>query len=136
MYSGERDSLNRKSSDERLYTKRKEGGRGLWSFKEIKDETKARATCYRATGTNLWIMAAWRNIMRMKQTLLKREPEKTMQNVVATESFEKGKVTIGYKRCAEWKVPWKKLKKILSKEQKRNKQRSLAEKLLQSEILK
>ena len=50
----------RQSSDEieRLYSKRKEGGGGLKSFKEVYDETKTRVACYMATATNEWIMAA------------------------------------------------------------------------------
>ena len=51
----------RQSSDERLYTKRTEGGRGLKSFKEVYDETRTRVACYMATSTNEWIAAAWRN---------------------------------------------------------------------------
>ena len=31
--------------DERLYSKRKEGGRGLKSLKEVYDETKTRVAC-------------------------------------------------------------------------------------------
>ena len=41
----------RQSSDERLYTKRTEGGRGLKSFKEVYDETRTRVACYMATST-------------------------------------------------------------------------------------
>ena len=51
----------RQSSDERRYTKRTEGGRGLKSFKEVYDETRTRVACYMATSTNEWIAAAWRN---------------------------------------------------------------------------
>ena len=42
----------RQSSDERLYTKRSDGGRGLKSFKEVYDETKTRVACYMITSTN------------------------------------------------------------------------------------
>ena len=51
----------RQSSDERLYLKRNEGGRGLKSFKEVYDETKTRVACYMAAATNEWIRVAWRN---------------------------------------------------------------------------
>ena len=44
-------------------------------------------TCYMATATNEWIMAAWRNEIRIEQTSLKREAEKAMRNVSATVSF-------------------------------------------------
>ena len=48
----------RQSSDERLFTNRREGGRGLKSFKELYDETKTRVACYIATSTNEWIKVA------------------------------------------------------------------------------
>ena len=108
----------RQSSDARLYSKRKEGGRELKSFKEVYDEAKTRVTCYMATATNEWIMAAWRNEIRMEQTSLRREAEKAMRNVSATVSFHEGSVTICEERYTDWKMGWKKLKKILSRGQK------------------
>ena len=45
----------KQSSDERLYLKRNEGGRGLKSFKEVYDETKTRVTCYMAAAASEWI---------------------------------------------------------------------------------
>ena len=51
----------RQSSDERLYLKRNEGGRGFKSFKEVYDETKTRVACYIAAVTNEWVRVAWRN---------------------------------------------------------------------------
>ena len=42
----------RKSGDERLYSSRKESGRGLKSFREIYDETKTRVACYMTATTN------------------------------------------------------------------------------------
>ena len=63
----------RQSSDERLHTKKTEGGRGLKSFKEVYDETRTRVACYMATSTNEWIAAAWRNEIRKEQTSLKKE---------------------------------------------------------------
>ena len=85
----------RQPSDERLYSKRKEGGRGLKSFKEVYDETKTRVPCYMATATNEWIMVAWRHEIRQEQISLEREAEKAMRNVSATVSFDKRSVIIG-----------------------------------------
>ena len=62
----------RQSSDERLFTNRREGGRGFKSFKEVCDETKKRVTCYMATSTDEWIKVAWKNEMSKEQTSLKR----------------------------------------------------------------
>ena len=89
-----------------------------------------------ATATNKWTMAAWRNEIRKEQTSPKTEAEKAMRNVSATVSFDEGSVIIDEERYTDWKVGWKKLKKILNEEQKRNKKQSLAEKELQSEIPK
>ena len=51
----------RQSSDERLYSKRSEGGRGLKRFKEVYDERKTRVACYMAAATNELIRVAWKN---------------------------------------------------------------------------
>ena len=56
----------RQSSNERLYTKRTDGDRGLKSFKEVYDETKTRVACYMATSTNEWIRLVWRIETRIK----------------------------------------------------------------------
>ena len=126
----------RQSSNERLYTKRTEGGRGLKSFKEVYDETRTRVACYMATSTNEWIAAAWRNEIRKEQTSLKREAERIMRDVNTIVSFDEGSIAIGEEKCTDWKDGWKNLKKILNEGQKRNKQQSLGEKQLQSEIPK
>ena len=72
------------SSNERLYSKRNKGGRGLKSFKEIYDETKTRMACYMTAATNKWIRAAWRNESQKEQILLKKEAEKAMRKVEVT----------------------------------------------------
>ena len=104
----------RQSSDERLYTKRTEGGRGLKSFKEVYDETRTIAACYMATSTNEWIAAAWRNEIRKEQTSLKREAERIMRDVDTIVSFDEGSIAIGEEKCTDWKDGWKNLKKILN----------------------
>ena len=50
----------KQASDERLYERREDGGRGLKSFKEVYDETKVRVTCYVATSNNEWSKVSWR----------------------------------------------------------------------------
>ena len=59
-----------------------------------------------------------------------------MRKVEVTVSIDEGSVIIGEESYTEWKEIWKKLKKILIEGQKRNKQQSLADKELQSEIPK
>ena len=48
-------------------------------------------------------------------------------------TFDEGSVTNGKERHTEWKG-WKKMNKILDTGQKRNKEESLAENILQGEI--
>ena len=126
----------RQSNNERLYLMRNKDGRGLKSFKEVYNETKTRVACYMAAATNKWIRVAWRNESQKEQISLKKEAEKAMRKVEVTVSFDEGSVIIGEESYTEWKGAWKKLKKILIEGQKRNKQQSLAEKELQSEIPK
>ena len=71
----------RQSSDERLYLKRNEGGRGLKSFKEVYDETKIRRACYMAVATNKWIRVVWKNESQKEQISLNKETEKAMRKV-------------------------------------------------------
>ena len=59
-----------------------------------------------------------------------------MINVSAVVEFDEGSVTINKERYTDWNLGWKKLEKILCEGQKRNKQQSFAEKVLQSEIPK
>ena len=79
-----------------------------------------------AAATKEWIRVAWRNDNRKGQ----------MSKVEATVLFDKGSAIIGRERYTERKKGWKKMKNILNTGQKRNKQQSLAEKELQSEIPK
>ena len=59
-----------------------------------------------------------------------------MRDVNTIVSFDEGSIAIGEEKCTDWKDGWKNLKKILNEGQKRNKQQSLGEKQLQSEIPK
>ena len=124
----------RQSSDERLYSKRNDGGKGLKSFKEVYDETKRIVACHMDLSTNKWIQSAWINETCKEQTSLTKEAEKAMRSVNANMAFNKGSMTIDEEQYTEWKAAWKKLKKILSEGQKRNMQQSLNEKELQSKI--
>ena len=117
-----------------MYKKRKNGGRGLKSFKEVYDETKTRVACYMATSSNEWIRTAWKNEIYKEQISIKRAAENAMRKVNVITIFDEGTVTISEERHTEWKTEWKKLKNILEKGQKSNKEESLAEKVFQGEI--
>ena len=60
-----RNMLGRQGSDERLYIKREDGGRGLKSMRDVYKETRLRVTCYMAMAksTNEWIKVAWKREM-------------------------------------------------------------------------
>ena len=53
-----KNMLGRHSSDERLYMKREQGGRGLKSMKDIYQETRLRVACYMLKSINQWIRVA------------------------------------------------------------------------------
>ena len=74
----------RKSSDGRLYSKKKESGGGLKSFKEVYDETKTRVPCYMAAATNRLIRVTWRNESRKNKNQWKRNQKKGMKKVEVT----------------------------------------------------
>ena len=125
------------SSNERDYNmKRKYGGRGLKSFKEVYSETKVRVACYITASTDKRIQTAWRNESRKEQRSLKKEAEKAARNVNTRISFDEGQVVIDDERYAEQKVAWKKAKYILNKRHYHNKKQKCNEKEHQSEILK
>ena len=51
--------LGRQSSDEKLYLKRENGGRGLKSMRDVYRETKLRIACYMSKSESPWIQVAW-----------------------------------------------------------------------------
>ena len=52
--------LGKQASDERLYLKREDGGRGIKSLRDTYRVTRVRVACYMACSENRWISAAWR----------------------------------------------------------------------------
>jgi len=105
--------------NERLYTNRKAGSRGLKSFREVYDETKTRVACYMATCTNEWICAVWKSEMQKEHTSLKQEAETVMRKVDAPVTFDQGAVIISENRQTEWKAGWQTLKEILAEEEEK-----------------
>ena len=71
----ERKFHGRQASDERLYMRREEGGRGLMSFKDVYAPTKARVACYMAASTDKWIKAGWSNECSKEHTSSKKIAE-------------------------------------------------------------
>ena len=51
--------LGKQASDERLYLKRDQGGRGLKSMRDVYAETRTRVGCHMCKSNNKWIQVAW-----------------------------------------------------------------------------
>ena len=63
--------LGRQASDERLYLKGDQGGRGLKSMRDVYVETRTSVTCYMCKSNNKWIQAAWqRETMKETNTII------------------------------------------------------------------
>ena len=53
-----KNMLGKESSNERLYRRRKDGGRRIKSLKNIYKEMRLRVACYMACSENKWISTA------------------------------------------------------------------------------
>ena len=80
--------LGRQASDERLYMKRKYGGRGLKSLKEVYEEARLRVGCYMFVSNNRWIKEAWKQEARKMSNAIKDEIILKMQTKGKTIQFE------------------------------------------------
>ena len=100
--------LWKKSSDERLYLRRKDGGRGIKSLKDIYKYTRLRVACYRACSENKWISTAWRKENIKEGNPIVEEAIKTMEDVGVDIQFEEGNIWIdGELIDGGWKPAWK-----------------------------
>ena len=79
--------LGRQTSNERLHMKRKDGGRGLKSLREIYEETMFRVGCYIFVSDNRWIKEAWKQEIRKECNSIKDEIILTMQTKGKTVQF-------------------------------------------------
>ena len=109
--------LRRQSSDERLYLKREEGGRGLKSLRDVYKETKLRVTCYMAMSQSQWIQAAWERETEKEYTSIKREAQEAMIEIGLAIDFEEGKVILEGERLDK---PWKGLGEVSKRFSKRD----------------
>ena len=55
-----KNMLGKQSSNERLYLRREDGGRGIKSLKDIYKDMRLRVTCYMACSENKWTSDARR----------------------------------------------------------------------------
>ena len=103
--------LGKQGSDERLYLKRGDGGRGIKSMRDVYQETRLRAACYMACSTNSWIQAAWRREMMKEDNAIVTETVKIMEDVGVRIQFEEGSILIdGEVIEAGWKPAWRSYK--------------------------
>ena len=127
------DMLGRQASDERLYLKRDQGGRGLKSMRDVYAETRTRVACYMCKSNNKWIQAAWhRETIKETNTIID-EAVKAMMEIDKTLEFVENSVRLeGEILELEWKPTWKKVKAELKKGVEKKRQDSYEQKELQS----
>ena len=108
--------LGKQSSDERLYHRREDGGRGIKPLKDIYKETRLSVACYIACSENKWISAAWRRENTKEENSRVKEAMKTMDNVGVEIQFEDSNIRIdGELIDGGWKPACKRLKEKLKK---------------------
>ena len=111
--------LGKQGSDERLYLKREDGGRGIKSMRDVYQETRLRVACHMACSTNSLIRAAWRREMMKEENAIVMEAVKIMEDVGVRIQFEEGSILIdGEVTEGGWKPVWRSLKEKRKKEWK------------------
>ena len=103
--------LEQQASDERLYMKEKDGGRGLKSLRGVYEETRLHAGCYVFVSDNRWIKEAWKQETRKECYSIKDEIILTMQTKGITVQTEGEDMKLEGKILdTECKPIWKQLK--------------------------
>ena len=82
----------RQASDERLYMRREEGGKGLVSFKDVYARTEVTVACYMAASTDKWIKAVWANECSKEHTSTKKIAEEVMAEIKVDVEFGMGNI--------------------------------------------
>ena len=87
----------RQASDERLYMRRENGGRGLKNMKDLYEETKVRVACYMTH-------SAWRREFQKEGKSIKSEAEDALREVGENVEFCLDHVKIqGIAQAADWR---------------------------------
>ena len=126
--------LGRQSSDERLYMKRQNDGRGSKSLKDVYRDTKVRVTCYMANASSPWIKK-WENEMNKEGTTLKSEAEKYLRGVGMTDikMTRDGVERNSMRMEGTWKKQWTELKSRLKEQKEESRRDRFKAKKMQSE---
>ena len=107
-----RGMLGRQASDERLYLKRQDGGRGLKSLRQVYKETKVRVATYMVCSTSRWIRIAWKREYNSEYKSLKREAEQALREVGVEVQFREEEIWKDSEKMEkEWAGCWAELKK-------------------------
>ena len=108
--------LGRQSSEERLYLKRKVGGRGLKSLRVVYTETKIRVACYMAASDSRWIKVAWKQEKSKEYNSLKTATEEMINEIGHALKFKDEGIELdGVLQIGNWGKSWKKIKDVLKK---------------------
>eukprot|EP00112_Aurelia_sp_Birch-Aquarium-sp1_P016079 Seg361.9 transcript_id=Seg361.9/GoldUCD/mRNA.D3Y31 product="hypothetical protein" protein_id=Seg361.9/GoldUCD/D3Y31 len=127
--------LGRQASDERLYLKRDQGGRGLKSMRDVYAETRTRVACCMGKSNNKWIQAAWQREKTKENNAIVGEAVKAMMEIDKTLEFVENNVSLeGEVLELEWKPTWKKVKAELKKGVEKKRKETYKQKELQSDI--
>ena len=103
----------RQVSEERLYMRRENGGRGLKSMKDLYEEAKVRVACYMTHSESAWIKKAWRREFQKECKSIKSEAEDALREAGENVQFCLDHVKIqGITQAGDWRKIWEKLKKI------------------------
>ena len=108
--------LGKQASNERLYLKREDGGRGLKSMRDVYKETRLRVACYMSKSENRWIQAAWRRETLKEENAVVTEARTTMEEAGITLEFKDNMIQLnGEQIDQEWKPTWRRVKSALQK---------------------
>ena len=127
--------LGKQASDERLYLKRDQGGRGLRSMRHVYAETRTRVACYMCKSNNKWIQVAWQRETVKENNTLIDEAVKAMMEIDKTLAFVENNVRLeGEVPEIEWKPTWRKVKVELKKSVEKKRMETYKQKELQSDL--
>ena len=127
----------RQASDERLYMRRENGGRGLKNMKDLYEETKVRVACYMTHSESAWIKTAWRREFQKEGKSIKSEAEDALREVGENVEFCLDHVKIqGIAQVGDWRKIWKKLKTKIKERREELRIENYKSKNMQSEHYK
>ena len=127
--------LGKQASDERLYLKRDQGGRGLKSMRDVYAETRTRVACYMCKSNNKWIQVAWQRETVKENNAIIDEAVKVMTEIDKTLTFIENNVILeGEVLELEWRPTWKKVKTELKKGVEKKIMETYEQKELQSDL--